>query len=398
MWILLLIAIIFLMCNVGGIGQLSKGEKASKKGKVGERKVSKLLRNLDETYTSYHDLYIEKKDGNMTQLDHVVISKYGIFVIETKNFAGWIFGEERQRNWTQVLYRKKSRFYNPIMQNKAHIKALTAHLQMERNVFSLIVFSNAVTFKFKEEFTDVKVLKMNQLLQVIKNHKKVLFTQRQVEIMNNRMSSLRGEKRKEKIQIKNEHLDYVREVQKNVENNLTKKQMIRNPIKQIASNSERKESLENEKKLAVEMAEELLRMKASKGLTQSRQVSEKTRKNRETIVSQGSQKGKVVSSEKFDERCSEVSRVYQHMELQSELPTEIVKQSMTESLEMKKYQMKVEERVSVEREICPKCGNEMLIKRGEYGSFYGCSNYPTCRSTKKIRKNESKISKKGGNK
>lgn len=183
------------------------------KGDIWERQVNKLLSNLGEDYTLYKDIYVEKKDGNMTQIDHVVVSKYGIFVLETKNFSGWIFGNEKQRNWTQTIYRKKSRFYNPILQNKTHMKALDQYLQYNRPMHSIIVFSNAVTFKFEEVFNDVTVLKMRQLVKIIENYTERELTDKQVEILNKRMSQLDIKDRKKKVEVKKDHIAHVKEVQ-----------------------------------------------------------------------------------------------------------------------------------------------------------------------------------------
>ena len=122
------------------------------KGVVGERRVSKLLESLGEEASIYNDLYIPKKNGEMTQVDHVLLSAYGLFVIETKNYKGWIFGGETQRNWTQTIYKKRSQFYNPVIQNNAHLIALQHYINMDVPVHSIIVFSDATTFKFKEPF------------------------------------------------------------------------------------------------------------------------------------------------------------------------------------------------------------------------------------------------------
>ena len=95
-------------------------------GKSGERFVSKKLFDLDPNkYTVLNDLMLPS-EGNTstTQLDHVVVSNFGIFVIETKNFEGWIFGNAYHKQWTQVIYHYKKRFYNPLYQNYAHTKAL----------------------------------------------------------------------------------------------------------------------------------------------------------------------------------------------------------------------------------------------------------------------------------
>lgn len=76
------------------------------KGYVGERRIQKLLKSLGEDVKVYNDLYVPKKNGEMTQIDHVLLLPNGIFVIETKNYTGWIFGSEGQRNWTQTIYKK----------------------------------------------------------------------------------------------------------------------------------------------------------------------------------------------------------------------------------------------------------------------------------------------------
>ena len=82
------------------------------------------------------------------QIDHVVVSIYGIFVIETKNYSGWIFGDENSQYWAQVIYKTKNRFYNPILQNRGHIKALQGLLQD----YSHIRYIPIVVFYIKSRF------------------------------------------------------------------------------------------------------------------------------------------------------------------------------------------------------------------------------------------------------
>lgn len=97
----------------------------SVKGYFGEIIIRILLKFLDkDKYLVINDVMIPNSDGNTAQIDHIVVSTYGIFVIETKNYNGWIFGSENSINWTQVIYKTKNKFYNPILQNKGHIKAL----------------------------------------------------------------------------------------------------------------------------------------------------------------------------------------------------------------------------------------------------------------------------------
>lgn len=112
------------------------------KGRIGERAVRSVIgKDLDEeTYIEFHDLIIPSRSGT-TQIDHIYVSAFGIFVIETKNYTGWIFGNEKQSKWTQVVYKQKHYFQNPLRQNYAHIKALSELLQLPEEKFhSMVVF------------------------------------------------------------------------------------------------------------------------------------------------------------------------------------------------------------------------------------------------------------------
>src|SRR5262249_2599367 len=76
-------------------------------GRSGEKFVSRKLSNLDSKYYKILDDLVLPSQGNTstTQIDHVVVSNFGIFCIETKNYTGWIFGNAHQQHWTQVIYR-----------------------------------------------------------------------------------------------------------------------------------------------------------------------------------------------------------------------------------------------------------------------------------------------------
>lgn len=118
------------------------------KGVFGEFLVNRLLYKLPESdYTLIKDVTLPTSDGT-TQVDHSVVSKYGIFVVETKNMKGWIFGSARQKQWTQKIYRHSSKFQNPLHQNYKHIKALETLLGCsEDHLHSVIVFIGDSTFK-----------------------------------------------------------------------------------------------------------------------------------------------------------------------------------------------------------------------------------------------------------
>ncbi|WP_134648545.1 nuclease-related domain-containing protein [Vibrio diabolicus] len=118
------------------------------KGVFGEFLVNRLLSKLPESdYTLIKDVTLPTNDGT-TQVDHIVVSRYGIFVVETKNMKGWIFGSARQKQWTQKIYRHSSKFQNPLHQNYKHIKALETLLGCsEEHLHSVIAFIGDSTFK-----------------------------------------------------------------------------------------------------------------------------------------------------------------------------------------------------------------------------------------------------------
>ncbi len=88
-------------------------------------------------------------DGGTTQIDHILVSRSGVFVIETKNYSGWIFANPRQATWTQTFFRKKFKFQNPIFQNIRHVKAVEALLDFlpPDTVKSAVVFVGDAKFK-----------------------------------------------------------------------------------------------------------------------------------------------------------------------------------------------------------------------------------------------------------
>ena len=130
--------------ETGGINTGSKS-MAEKKGDVGEQIVKvAVLNKLDAAqYRHFSNLIIPAPNGT-TQIDNIVVSPFGVFVIEAKYFQGWIFGGAKQEKWTHTLSRfEKYAFPNPIRQNYGHIKALAQLLrQPESRFHSVIVFAH----------------------------------------------------------------------------------------------------------------------------------------------------------------------------------------------------------------------------------------------------------------
>ena len=119
------------------------------KGKAGEAMVNATnsIRLDKSIYTALKDITIKMNDNTTTQIDHILVSKFGIFVIETKNMKGWIFGSKEQKKWTQNNYGKKHSFQNPLHQNYKHTKALEELLSFEKNIHSIVTFVGECEFK-----------------------------------------------------------------------------------------------------------------------------------------------------------------------------------------------------------------------------------------------------------
>ena len=133
--------------------QTAPWELKYNKGKQGEYQLSQVLNQLYGYKKILYNLYIFKEDGTTTEIDALLIHPSGIYIFESKNYKGWIFGSENQQYWTQVLSRGrgksyKNSFFNPIIQNKVHLKWLSYYLnQYTPNLYSYIVFGNDCQLK-----------------------------------------------------------------------------------------------------------------------------------------------------------------------------------------------------------------------------------------------------------
>lgn len=98
-------------------------------------------------YRRFHDVIVPASNGT-TQIDHLLVSPFGLFVIETKNIKGAIFGSEGQPKWTQCLHGRKYAFQNPLRQNYRHTKCLADYLDLDPAVLhSIVFFIGEGTFK-----------------------------------------------------------------------------------------------------------------------------------------------------------------------------------------------------------------------------------------------------------
>lgn len=120
------------------------------RGKYGEWFISAVMKMTlpKEDYVVLNDVYLPLEDGTTTQIDHIIVSRYGIFVVETKNYSGWIFADANSKVWTQTIYRKKNTFQNPIRQNYKHVCAIADNLQIDKRYLKgMVVFIGGSQFK-----------------------------------------------------------------------------------------------------------------------------------------------------------------------------------------------------------------------------------------------------------
>jgi Nuclease-related domain len=98
-------------------------------------------------YHLMNHVTLQMNDGT-TQVDHILVSRFGVFVIETKDYKGWIFANANQANWTQVLFKWKFKFQNPIFQNLRHVRAVQDLLDFlpPGAIKSVVVFTGKAEF------------------------------------------------------------------------------------------------------------------------------------------------------------------------------------------------------------------------------------------------------------
>ncbi|MBR4387859.1 MAG: NERD domain-containing protein [Prevotella sp.] len=149
--------ILFGLLTIAFVGYCWWYFSPKQKGKRGEAKVHEILSQLPEEYIIMDDVVLPTNKGT-TQIDHIVVSKYGIFAIETKNYRGDIYGDDDRYKWTQIIatditfrknwwktytYINKNHFYNPVKQAVGHVYRMKEHLKEWPNlrVIPIVVFT-----------------------------------------------------------------------------------------------------------------------------------------------------------------------------------------------------------------------------------------------------------------
>ncbi len=140
------------------------------------------------------NIYLPKEDDKTTEIDLIFIHETGIYVFESKNYSGWIYGSENSKYWTQTFKTgHKEKFYNPIWQNNTHIKYLKKYLKdIDDKYFkSIIVFSERCTLKnIYTQSKNVKVINrynLSKLLNKMVKESNTVFTKDEIENIYSRL-------------------------------------------------------------------------------------------------------------------------------------------------------------------------------------------------------------------
>ena len=193
-----LVALIVIVIVLAAFFLVRHIKSPSYKGAAGERAIALHLGQLNpQEYVVLNDIMLPTKTGT-TQIDHIIVSIYGIFVLETKTFKGWIMGTEHGEFWTQNIYGKKYQFYNPILQNAGHVHALRQLLNQYEplEIHPIVAFSGEADIKVHIE--EACVVYWGDIIDVIHRHDRQLISFDNVGAICNtiRSSNIAGKERK----------------------------------------------------------------------------------------------------------------------------------------------------------------------------------------------------------
>jgi hypothetical protein len=157
----------------------------------GEALLSRCVqKNFDAPdYHLMNHLTLPLRDGT-TQVDHVLVSRFGVFVIETKDYKGWIFAGEKHRSWTQVLFNSKFRFQNPILQNQMHVQVVRSLLEFlpPEAIKSAVVFTGDAEFRTK---MPEGVFNLPQFMGFIQMHTEEVMSLNRMQFCVGRLETMR---------------------------------------------------------------------------------------------------------------------------------------------------------------------------------------------------------------
>ena len=333
---------------------------SSFKGFLGETviNIAMWLKLEKDVYHRLNNITLPLSNGGSTQIDHVIVSIYGIFVIETKNYKGWIFGNEKQRQWTQVIMGRKYKFQNPLRQNYLHIKTLADLLELDLSYFhSMIAFIGECELKTRDELPEHVLT--SGMASYVKKKQYELLTPDEVraiveQIESNRFSKSWKNNKQHRAYLKDKH----------------------SPLNKQASDKPNAKAVT---KPANQPASELIVQEPpKKTILQSREVprwSGQTEVAQANIVSTPSTSIPPSNKQPSHKQFSKNDVFLTPFEIiESELKTH--KTAAIEPID--------HVTILAQAPNCPKCNSEMVKRVAKKGArqgqtFFGCRQFPKCR-------------------
>ncbi len=173
--------------TVKEVNNIIKDTRIQVKGGLGELRLDFILSRLGKDYVIIKDIIVPGSNKT-TQIDSIVISIYGIFVIECKNFSGYIYGNDKDKVWTQIVRKTKNTFYNPLRQNYAHIKAIENIIGNKYNIYSIIVFSDKAILKnVMISGNNIRVINESEILSTISKCKDITIDKEEIKIIRDKI-------------------------------------------------------------------------------------------------------------------------------------------------------------------------------------------------------------------
>lgn len=206
MYILIVILVIVILVGII-IHFLAESNIRTSKGHYYEELVNKEILQLSEEYFLFNDLLFEI-NGYSTQIDHLVVSPYGIFVIETKGYSGLIFGGENSLYWTKLIYRRKYKFYNPIKQNAGHVVFLYHMLRCLTDIPFITIVAFSDNSELKVHANNSIVVNISNLKSAILQHRKSVLNKDTIDWIIQTISQNRIVLDKDKLKKHNYNVKY----------------------------------------------------------------------------------------------------------------------------------------------------------------------------------------------
>ena len=333
---------------------------SSFKGVLGETviNIAMWLKLEKDVYHRLNNITLPLANGGSTQIDHVIVSIYGIFVIETKNYKGWIFGNEKQRQWTQVIMGRKYKFQNPLRQNYLHIKTLADLLELDLSYFhSMIAFIGECELKTRDELPEHVLT--SDMASYVKKKQHELLSEDEVrdiveQIESNRFSKSWKTNKQHRAYLKDKH----------------------SPSNKQASDKPDAKAVT--KPANQPTSEPLVKEPPKKTILQSREVlrwSGQTEVAQADIVSTPSTSIPPSNKQPSHKQFSKNDVFLTPFEIiESELKTH--KTAAIEPID--------HVTILAQAPNCPKCNSEMVKRVAKKGArqgqtFFGCSQFPKCR-------------------